>query len=88
MAACQQPAAPPAASGTTPGAKAPAVLKGTSLSILQGTYFVAAGQDLFKSQAEQWGKDNGVTMNVDFLNWYRHSRVVAQLELPLQRCFG
>lgn len=71
LAACQQPAAQPGA-GATPAAgtsKAPAVLKGTSLSILEGTYFVAAAQDLFKQQAEQWGKDNGVSVSVDFLNW-------------------
>jgi multiple sugar transport system substrate-binding protein len=50
-------------------AQAPAVLKGTKLSILQGTYFIAPGQDLYKKQAEEWGKANGVEMSTDFLNW-------------------
>ncbi|HTU03368.1 MAG TPA: extracellular solute-binding protein, partial [Candidatus Sulfotelmatobacter sp.] len=49
--------------------QAPAFAKGTSLSILQGTYFVAPAQDLYKRQAEEWGKANGVTMSADFLNW-------------------
>ena len=45
------------------------MIKGTSLSILQGTYFIAPGQDLYKKQAQEWGKANGVTMSADFLNW-------------------
>jgi len=48
---------------------APAVLKGTSLRILQATYFIAPAQDLFKRQVEEWGKANGVDAAVDFLNW-------------------
>ena len=36
--------------------QAPAVIKGTKLSILQGTYFVPAAQDLYKKQAQEWGK--------------------------------
>ena len=48
---------------------APAVIKGTKLSILQATYFIAPAQDLFKKQAEEWGKMAGVTVAVDFLNW-------------------
>jgi multiple sugar transport system substrate-binding protein len=48
---------------------APAVIKGTSLTILQGTYFIAPGQELYKKQAQEWGQANGVTMNADFLNW-------------------
>ena len=48
---------------------APAVIKGTKLSILQGTYFIAPGQDLYKKQAQEWGQANGVTMAADFLNW-------------------
>jgi hypothetical protein len=36
--------------------QAPAVLRGTSLAILQGTYFVAPAQDLYKRQAQEWGK--------------------------------
>jgi len=50
-------------------AQAPAVLKGTKLSILQGTYFIAPGQDLYKKQAQEWGKANGVEVSTDFLNW-------------------
>ncbi len=49
--------------------QAPAVLRGTSLAILQGTYFVAPAQDLYKRQAQEWGKANGVTVATDFLNW-------------------
>lgn len=61
-----------AALGSLPGkvfGQAPAVLRGTSLAILQGTYFVAPAQDLYKRQAQEWGKANGVTMATDFLNW-------------------
>ena len=48
-----------AALGVLPGktfAGAPAVIKGTKLSILQGTYFIAPGQDLYKKQAQEWGR--------------------------------
>ncbi len=31
---------------------APAVIKGTSLTILQGTYFIAPGQDLYKNRPQ------------------------------------
>ncbi len=48
---------------------APAVIKGTKLTILQGTYFIAPGQDLYKKQAQEWGEANGVQMSADFLNW-------------------
>jgi multiple sugar transport system substrate-binding protein len=50
-------------------AKAPAFKKGTSLSILQGSYFIAPSQDLYKRQAQEWGEANGVKMSCDFLNW-------------------
>jgi multiple sugar transport system substrate-binding protein len=49
--------------------KAPAAIKGTHLAILQGTYFIAPAQELYKKQAQEWGKANGVTMATDFLNW-------------------
>src|SRR4030067_2731695 len=49
--------------------KAPAKIRGKSLSILQGSYFIAPGQDLYKKQAQEWGQANGVTMSADFLNW-------------------
>jgi multiple sugar transport system substrate-binding protein len=48
---------------------APAVIKGTRLTILQGTYFIGPGQDLYKRQAAEWGKANGVEVAADFLNW-------------------
>ncbi len=47
----------------------PAVLKGSSLSILQGTCFVPAAQELYRKQAQTWGKANGVKVTTDFLNW-------------------
>jgi multiple sugar transport system substrate-binding protein len=60
--------------GTVPGlwrwgVAAPVQLKGTSLSILQATYFIPAAQDLYKKQAQDWGQTTGVTVNTDFLNW-------------------
>jgi len=61
-----------AAAGSLPGkvfGQAPAVLRGTRLAILQGTYFVAPAQDLYKRQAQEWGNANGVTVATDFLNW-------------------
>ena len=61
-----------AALGSLPGkvfGQAPAALKGTMLSILQGTYFIGEGQDLYKRQAQDWGKANGVEVSADFLNW-------------------
>ena len=48
---------------------APAVIKGTKLAILQGTYFIPAAQELYKKQAQEWGKAMGVTVVTDFLNW-------------------
>ena len=48
---------------------APVVIKGTRLAILQGTYFIPAAQDLYRKQAQDWGKASGVTMATDFLNW-------------------
>ncbi|MGD0267090.1 MAG: extracellular solute-binding protein [Candidatus Methylomirabilota bacterium] len=61
-----------AALGSLPGkvfGAAPAVIKGTKLSVLQATYFIAPAQDLFRKQVEDWGKMAGVTTAVDFLNW-------------------
>ncbi len=48
---------------------APAQLKGTSLSILEATYFIPPAGDLFKKQVQEWGQANGVTVNVDYLNF-------------------
>ncbi len=39
---------------------APAVIKETKLAILQGTYFVPAAQELYKKQAQEWGRAGGV----------------------------
>jgi multiple sugar transport system substrate-binding protein len=48
---------------------APAQIRGTSLAILQGTYFIPPAQELFKKQAEEWGRGQGVAVTTDFLNW-------------------
>lgn len=47
----------------------PAVNLGGSLNILQGTYFVPAAQDFFTKQAKDWGKQNGVDVTTDYINW-------------------
>jgi multiple sugar transport system substrate-binding protein len=49
--------------------QAPAVLKGARLAILQGTYFIAPAQDLYKREAQDWAKATGATVATDFLNW-------------------
>lgn len=49
--------------------QAPAVLKGARLAILQGTYFIAPAQDLYKRQAQDWAQAAGATVATDFLNW-------------------
>src|SRR4030042_1242264 len=49
--------------------QAPAAIKGTKLAILQATYFIAPGQDLYKRQAQEWAKMAGVTVTTDFPNW-------------------
>src|SRR4030042_3291991 len=48
---------------------APAKIKGTKLTILQGTYFIAPGQELYKKQAQEGGDADGIQMSADFLNW-------------------
>ena len=48
---------------------APAVLKGSKLNVLASTYFVPAGQDLYESQLNEWGNQEGVEVSVDFVNW-------------------
>ncbi len=50
-------------------AAAPAALKGFSVNVLQGSYFVAAAQELFTKQLNDWGQQNGVTVSADYLNW-------------------
>lgn len=66
-AATTAPAATPAAAATQP----PAVskLQGTSLAILEGSYFDRAWQDFTKNMFEEWGRQNGVKLTVDFLAW-------------------
>jgi multiple sugar transport system substrate-binding protein len=49
--------------------QSPAVIKGTKLSILQATYYIAPAQELYKKQAQEWGQANGVTVAADFINW-------------------
>jgi multiple sugar transport system substrate-binding protein len=49
--------------------QAPAFLKGARLAILQGTYFIAPAQDLYKREAQEWAKAVGATVTTDFLNW-------------------
>ena len=64
--------APKAAEAPKPtAAAAPAAgnFKGASFTVLQGTYFVAPGQDLYKKQAATWGQQTGATVSCDFLNW-------------------
>ncbi|HVL24841.1 MAG TPA: extracellular solute-binding protein, partial [Thermomicrobiales bacterium] len=48
---------------------APAFLQGGSLNMLISTAFVPAAQTYFQEQATTWGKDNGVDVTVDFINW-------------------
>ncbi len=73
-AATKAPASSGAAQPTTAKAAAaptaaPAVLKGTTLAFLGGTYFVTDAQKMFVNQLKEWGKQNGVTVTADFLNW-------------------
>jgi multiple sugar transport system substrate-binding protein len=61
-----------AAAGTMPRTalgQAPAAIKGTKLSVLQATYFIAPAQELFKQQCEEFAKVAGVSVTPDFLNW-------------------
>lgn len=49
--------------------RAPAFLQSTSLTILAGTYFVPTAQDFFDQQVQEWGKQNGVQVSTDYINW-------------------
>lgn len=64
---------PSPAAVVTPQATAPtatpAVLKGTKLNILFGTFFVPETQDLMKEQLQQFGRETGVEATIDFINW-------------------
>lgn len=57
---------PPAAAAA---AQAPSKISGTSLAILQGSYFDRAWQDFAKKIFEDWGTQNNVKVTVDFLAW-------------------
>ncbi len=68
--AATQAPAPAATQAPAPAAtQAPSKLQGTSLAILQGSYFDRAWQDFAKNMFEDWGKQNGVKVTVDFLAW-------------------
>lgn len=61
-----------AATGHPVSAQTPAAashLKGTKLSFLSGTYFVPAAQDFYTQQIKQFGKENGVDVTSDYVNW-------------------
>jgi hypothetical protein len=45
--------------------QAPAQIKGTTLNVLYGTWFVPAAEELFKQQLQDWGKQAGVTVNYE-----------------------
>ncbi len=40
-----------------------------TLNIVRGTYFIPGAQEIAKQQAEELGKQAGVKVNADFLNW-------------------
>jgi multiple sugar transport system substrate-binding protein len=50
-------------------AQAPTGARGAKLAILQGTYFIAPAQDLYKRQAQEFAQAAGATITTDFLNW-------------------
>ena len=40
-----------------------------TLNIVRGTYFIPGAQEIAKQQAAEFGKQAGVKVNADFLNW-------------------
>ena len=52
-----------------PQQQAPAQIKGTTLNVLYGTWFVPAAEELFKQQLQDWGKQAGVTVNYESIQW-------------------
>lgn len=71
-AAPAKPAAPgtsPTTAPAAPAAQPAAKIAGTSLAILQGSYFDRAWQDFAKKMFEDWGAANDVKLTVDFLAW-------------------
>ena len=58
------------ASGHKVNAKSAARLQTTgNLTILAGSYFVPEGQDFFVQQVTDWGTQNNVEVQTDFVNW-------------------
>ena len=49
--------------------QAPAVLQERTLTILGSTYFVPAGEELYRAQAAEFGEQAGVNVTVDLVNW-------------------
>ena len=49
--------------------RAPAFLQERSLTILGSTYFVPAGEEVFRAQVAEWGEQAGVNVTVDLVNW-------------------
>ena len=52
-----------------PARRAPAFIQQRSLNILAGSYFVPSAEPFFEQQLAEWGGQNGVELNVDFINW-------------------
>jgi multiple sugar transport system substrate-binding protein len=60
--------------------KAPAQVRGTTLNVLYGTWFVPAAETIFKAQLEDWGKQAGVTVNYESIQWPQiQAKVTAAL---------
>jgi multiple sugar transport system substrate-binding protein len=53
----------------TAAPRAAAFIQERQLNILQGTYFVPAGQEFYTQAAQEWGSQNGVTVTTDFIAW-------------------
>jgi multiple sugar transport system substrate-binding protein len=57
-----------------PGAQAPAGtpaaadIRGATVSLLQWNHFIPTADPFFKQQAEEWGKQTGVTISVETIN--------------------
>jgi len=59
-----------AASGrAAPVRRAPLFQGDKKLTILASSYFVAPAQDFYTKQAQDWGKQNGVEVTTDYVNW-------------------
>jgi multiple sugar transport system substrate-binding protein len=48
---------------------APARQLSGSLTVLAGSYFVPEGQEFFDQQCQEWGSQNGVDVQADYINW-------------------